>query len=84
MDNFGAFVQSRLDAGLRSRALAQAIRQEHSRRGIGKSRVRGQGPAPASERAQAGRGGQGGQGGQGKAAGDTTKGQSKGKGKGRP
>jgi hypothetical protein len=41
VDNFGAFVKARLDAGLRGRALAQAIRQEHARRGIGKGRTRG-------------------------------------------
>jgi hypothetical protein len=33
--NFGAFVQSQLDAGLRGRALADAIRGEHRRMGIG-------------------------------------------------
>jgi len=33
--NFGAFVQSRLAAGLRGRALAEAIRAEHRSRGIG-------------------------------------------------
>lgn len=35
VDNFGAFVQSQLDAGLRGRALADAIRAEHRRMGIG-------------------------------------------------
>lgn len=33
--NFGAFVQSQLDAGLRGRPLADAIRAEHRRMGIG-------------------------------------------------
>jgi hypothetical protein len=33
IDNFGAFVQSRLDAGLRGRDLAAAIRAEHEARG---------------------------------------------------
>lgn len=33
--NFGAFVQQQLDAGLRGRDLAAAIREEHARRGIG-------------------------------------------------
>jgi hypothetical protein len=35
VDNFGAFVQSQLAAGKRGRALSQAIRAEHARRGIG-------------------------------------------------
>ncbi len=35
-DNFGAFVQSRLDRGLRGRDLAAAIRAEHAARGKGK------------------------------------------------
>ncbi|HEV8122809.1 MAG TPA: hypothetical protein VGP80_01060 [Gemmatimonadales bacterium] len=35
-ENFGAFVQTQLDAGLRGQALAEAIRQEHARRGIGR------------------------------------------------
>jgi hypothetical protein len=33
VDNFGAFVQSKLDAGLRGRDLAGAIRAEHELRG---------------------------------------------------
>lgn len=37
VDNFGAFVQGRLAAGLRGRALSQAIRDEHARRGKTKS-----------------------------------------------
>jgi hypothetical protein len=45
IENFGAFVQARLDAGLRGRELAQAIRAEHARRGIGKgSRLESRGP----------------------------------------
>ncbi len=39
-DNFGAFVQSQLDAGLRGRALAQAIHAEHQARGGGHSEGR--------------------------------------------
>jgi hypothetical protein len=39
-DNFGAFVQSQLDAGLRGRALAQAIHAEHQARGVGHSEGR--------------------------------------------
>jgi hypothetical protein len=35
-DNFGGFVQQQLDAGLRGRALAEAIRAEHRARGIGR------------------------------------------------
>lgn len=42
-DNFGAFVQTQLDAGLRGRALAEAIRREHARRGIGRPDNQGQG-----------------------------------------
>ncbi|MEJ2215200.1 MAG: hypothetical protein P8099_01170 [Gemmatimonadota bacterium] len=36
IENFGAFVQQQLRAGLRGQALAQAIRAEHARRGIGR------------------------------------------------
>jgi hypothetical protein len=36
IDNFGAFVQGRLDAGLRGRELAEAIRAEHVAHGKGK------------------------------------------------
>lgn len=36
VDNFGAFVQSKLDEGLRGRELAAAIRAEHAKRGKGK------------------------------------------------
>ncbi|MEJ2187235.1 MAG: hypothetical protein P8Z36_15090 [Gemmatimonadota bacterium] len=38
IDNFGAFVQQELKAGLRGRDLAAAIRAEHARRGIGKGK----------------------------------------------
>ncbi len=48
IDNFGAFVQSQLDAGLRGRELAAAIHAEHARRGIGKGKrlegKKGRGP----------------------------------------
>ena len=37
VDNFGAFVQTKLAAGLRGRDLAAAIRAEHAARGKGKS-----------------------------------------------
>src|SRR5688572_21405597 len=36
VDNFGAFVQRRLDEGLRGRDLAEAIRAEHAAHGKGK------------------------------------------------
>ena len=39
-DNFGAFVQARLDQGLRGRELAAAIRAEHARNGKGKVKAR--------------------------------------------
>ena len=35
-DNFGSFVHVQLSAGLRGRALAEAIRVEHEARGIGR------------------------------------------------
>jgi len=35
-DNFGAFVRRQLDAGLRGRGLAEAIRAEHRARGVGR------------------------------------------------
>jgi len=38
VDNFGAFVQEKLDAGLRGRELAAAIHAEHAARGMGKGR----------------------------------------------
>ena len=38
IDNFGTFVKSKLDEGLRGRALAEAIRKEHAARGIGKGK----------------------------------------------
>jgi hypothetical protein len=87
LDNFGAFVKARLDAGLRGRALAQAIRQEHARRGIGKGRTRG---SMARSRDDSISRGQAKAGGGGAAKRPTTpaKGRSadttKGKGKGRP
>jgi len=45
VDNFGAFVQTKLDAGLRGRELAAAIREEHAARGKGKGKSEGKGPA---------------------------------------
>lgn len=39
IDNFGAFVQSKLDAGLRGRDLAAAIQAEHGARGMGKGHM---------------------------------------------
>lgn len=47
VENFGAFVQSRLAQGLRGRELAAAIRAEHASRGIGKGkRLRDDSPGP--------------------------------------
>ena len=51
VDNFGAFVQSKLSAGLRGRELAAAIKAEHAARGKGK---------PRGARGNTGRGGPGG------------------------
>jgi hypothetical protein len=42
-ENFGAFVQSRLDAGLRGQELAEAIREEHRRMGVGRPDDKGRG-----------------------------------------
>ena len=50
IDNFGAFVQSRLDAGLRGRDLAEAIRAEHAAHGKGKGH--GAGPDAAKGKGQ--------------------------------
>ncbi|MCB9687985.1 MAG: hypothetical protein H6735_23295 [Alphaproteobacteria bacterium] len=36
IDNFGSFVQEKLDEGLRGRELADAIHEEHARQGKGK------------------------------------------------
>jgi hypothetical protein len=43
IDNFGDFVQQKLSEGLRGRALAQAIREEHAARGIGGGPPEGKG-----------------------------------------
>ena len=40
IDNFGAFVQSKLDQGLRGRELAAAIRAEHAARGKGRGHLK--------------------------------------------
>ena len=56
VDNFGAFVQSKLAAGLRGRDLASAIKAEHAARGKGKP----QGTKGNAARGNAGRGGPGG------------------------
>ena len=52
-DNFGGFVQRQLAAGLRGRALAEAIRAEHRARGVGRS----QRPRPAGPDTGRSRGG---------------------------
>lgn len=41
-DNFGAFVQAQHRAGLRGRALADAIHAEQARRGVGRGRATGE------------------------------------------
>lgn len=46
VDNFGAFVQAKLDAGLRGRDLAAAIREEHAARGKGKGKGKSEGKGP--------------------------------------
>jgi hypothetical protein len=51
VDNFGAFVQTQLDAGKRGQALAAAIRAEHARVG------RGRGAGNRGAEARGGRGG---------------------------
>jgi hypothetical protein len=53
VDNFGAFVQSQLAAGKRGRALSQAIRAEHARRGIGGGQQRNTKSRSASDSARA-------------------------------
>lgn len=42
-ENFGAFVQTQLDAGLRGQELAEAIREEHRRMGVGRPDNKGRG-----------------------------------------
>ncbi len=44
VDNFGAFVQSQLDQGLRGRELAEAIHREHAARGKGPMKAKTRGP----------------------------------------
>lgn len=60
IENFGAFVEQQLAAGLRGRELAEAIRAEHGRRGIGpgeRLESRGRGSAGEGRRPpEAGRG----------------------------
>lgn len=63
IDNFGAFVQQQLRAGLRGRELAEAIHAEHARRGIGKGKKafgQGQGQQRGPGAAGGGRGRSGG------------------------
>jgi hypothetical protein len=64
VDNFGAFVQARLDAGLRGRELAAAIRAEHAARGRGRGSAtdrsnQGRRPDTAAQRGRGGRSGAG-------------------------
>jgi len=51
VDRSGAFVQSKLDEGLRGRELAAAIREEHVRRGRGASATQNPGNPTDAERA---------------------------------
>lgn len=53
-DNFGAFVRSRVEAGLRGRELAEAIHAEHARRGMGKPAETGK-PGTAGKPGEAGK-----------------------------
>ena len=76
VDNFGAFVQAQLASGLRGRALAQAIRAEHVRRGKG-----GSGNARASQAGGSKRSPDAASKGATKQAGGTTGAKSKGKGR---
>lgn len=41
-DNFGAYVQAQHRAGLRGRALADAIHAEQARRGVGRGKAKGE------------------------------------------
>jgi hypothetical protein len=54
VDNFGAFVQAQLSAGLRGKDLAAAIKTEHMAHGKGKDHVKAmgaKGPARAADKA---------------------------------
>lgn len=55
VDNFGAFVQEKLDAGLRGKELAQAIREEHAARGTGRPDHAGGKPEGAGQPDHAGK-----------------------------
>jgi hypothetical protein len=59
-DNFGAFVQAQHRAGLRGRALADAIHAEQARRGMGRGQGQKKPDTDAREGGGAARGGQGG------------------------
>lgn len=50
VNNFGAFVQARLDEGLRGKELAAAVREEHKARGVGKGNRPEQRPPAAGDR----------------------------------
>ena len=49
-DNFGAFVQAQHRAGLRGRALADAIHAEQARRGMGRGHGQGKGKHDEDDR----------------------------------
>ncbi|MGH7162445.1 MAG: hypothetical protein ACREID_03090 [Planctomycetota bacterium] len=63
VDNFGAFVQSKLDSGLRGKELAAAIHAEHKARGKGKGPKKdasaGKGVKPDEKPSHGGDGGKG-------------------------
>jgi hypothetical protein len=51
IDNFGSFVKSKLNEGLRGRELAAAIHEEHARRGMGKGHKADQGKGAKPDKA---------------------------------
>lgn len=55
-DSFGSFVRAQVESGLRGRALAEAIRQQRARRGMGPKEGRGNGNARGQGGPPAGRG----------------------------
>jgi hypothetical protein len=54
VDNFGAFIQSQLQAGLRGRELAAAIRSEHAAPGKGRMKTEGRGDGRGGDNRRAG------------------------------
>jgi hypothetical protein len=68
IDNFGAFVQARLNEGLRGRDLAAAIRAEHVAHGKGKGQGLSRSSAPAGSPGKSGSAGKPGSPGKSEAA----------------